>query len=412
MTTQFSGKRWTALPFVTHLLPVAAICFLATEVTASETAPPADSFSEVFAEGKLEGQIGVGINAEDNQNLNNSGFSWGYIEAKYTTATWNGLKAGGSFLGVTKIWENHSGDYSSVFTEDLDLQELFLDYRNEEETLGALIGRATMPSNPGLDGDYQQGVNLHAGSAAGYSIDLSVINRWIKYSTYNYDRHGITGWDDIDAVNGDAGELFFASVVQIPVGENFSVSPYLNYQDDVMIYYGATFNASVPTDSLAEKSYWETNLILAIYDNQVPKAIEPDYEDARGGLLYTGLAFEEYTLGGGIYWISDDTINTGAGAFNIFDPLKQDDLYPYNDENDMLLFYLKASAQWGNLTVYPAVGIGRNYAVDSDSLELDLLLRYDLPGNFVLEGYLIYVEFEDSTLANYSIGGATIGYNF
>ncbi|MBC2604084.1 hypothetical protein [Puniceicoccus vermicola] len=373
-----------------------------------------DSVSEFLRRGQLEGQIGIGANQRiyNNEAGDGPGLSWGYLQTRYVTPTYNGLSAGGAFLAVGEVWEDHTGDFDSVFTEPFDIEELYLEFLNDDQTLGAHIGRKTMPSNPGLDGDYQQGLNLHAGTESGYSLDFSIIDRWIRYSTYNYDLHGITGWDDVDAVNSAAGELFFAAVIDLPFSSHFTLSPYFNYQEDVMAYYGTTFTSSIPTENLAAQSHWDTQLILAIYDNQVPTSIEPDYEDAWGGLLYTGLAFERYSLGGGVYWISDNTIDTGAGAFHIFDPLKEDNLYPYNNQNDFELYYLKGSATFGDLTINPAIGIGRNHAIESDSIEIDVLFNYDLPGNFQLEGYFVYVDFEKDIFPSYFLGGATIGYNF
>lgn len=373
---------------------------------------PGKSLAAFLAEGTVRGQTGVGANVENDRNGPNPGLSWAYLEAGYATPFWNGFSAGAGFLAVGELWENHPGDYSDVFTEPFNLQELYLEYRNDNQTLWAFAGRKTMPYNPGLDGDYHQGINLHAGTENGYSLDLSAFDRWIKYSTYNYDLHGVTGWDDVDEAYPGAAEVFFAAVAQVPLGENFKISPYLNYQQDVMLYYGATFDSSIPTDGIAKESSWQSQLILALYDNLVSASIEPEYEDAWGGLFHTGLVLENYAVGGGIYWISDDTIDTGAGAFHIFDPLKEDNLYPLNDQNDFILFYLNGSATFGNLTIEPALGIGHNSAVDSDSLEINLLFDYQLPGNFELAGYVVYVEFEKSDLPNYSIVGATIGYNF
>jgi len=391
---------------------VGAVSSLTFAADSQEDPNSIKTFSDFLAQGTASGQVGVGANYRINDNASDPGLSWGYVQASYITPDWNGFTAGGGFLGVGEIWENHSGDFSSVFQEPFDVQQLFLEYQNEPKTIGAALGRKSMAVNPGQDGDYQQGVNFQASTPEGFSLTLTAINRWIKYSTYNYDTHGITGWEDVSDVYPEAGEVYFSATADIPIGSQVSLSPYFNYQENVMAFYGATFDSSIPVNSIAEGSLWETSLILSIYDNQVSASIQPEYEDAWGGLFETGLDLGNYGLAIGTYWISDDTIDTGAGAFNIFDPLKEDDLYPFNDQNDFQLYYAKGRVVLGDLTLYPAIGIGRNYALESDSLELDLLFEYQLPGNFELEGYLVYVDFERDVLPNFLVGGFTLGYGF
>ena len=108
----------------------------------------------------------------------------------------------------------------------------------------------------------------------------------------------------------------------------------------------------------------------------------------------------------------DKAIDLTAGLFGTFDPLVEDNLYPLNDLNNAYLFYLNGSATLGRLTLSPAIGIGRNNAVDADSLEIDLLFNRPTSKQLSLSGYAVYVDFSVPVDYHYYKLGTALSLSF
>ncbi|MEM0965984.1 MAG: hypothetical protein AAGJ81_07555 [Verrucomicrobiota bacterium] len=369
-------------------------------------------FPEFLKKGEFQGNAGTAFNFQENKDASDSGLAWAYLQAGYDSSPIYGFSGGIKGLGVAKLWENHPGDFSADFVDEAVLQQLYLDYEDEVHHWGGFVGRRAFSGSPVLDGDYQQGINLSAGKDSGYQVSFSLINRWIEYAEYDYDADGISGWQDVSDASPDAADIHFALQGSLPISEVFTVAPFLNYQEGLIASYGSSFDTSLPAPMFSEDATWETNLILAYYDNLISSSIEPDYGSVLSGLIHTGIETEQYSFGAGIFYVSDNNIDINAGVFTAFDPLQEDDLYPFNDENDLLLFYLDGSVTFGDFTLNPAFGFGKNYALESDSLELDLLFTYDLPGGFSLEGFFVAVDFSNHPIPDYNVYGALIDYSF
>jgi hypothetical protein len=365
--------------------------------------------------GELSGKVGAGVHTTLDQNGPDAGLAWGFFEATATTPRWHGLGAGATGLGIVDLWSQQQGDFEQVFTVPTDLREFYLDFVSGARS--ATLGRRAFPGNPVLDGDSQQGLGLslplNLPFNRGATIHVAALNRWIKYSETGYQARGITGWQNVDKANDGAGAVFVAAqVADLAVGRRFKASPFVNWQQGVMAVVGSTLDLSLHLPPARGKRRWDTELILAYHHNLVPSRIEPEYEDVWSARVHTGVVGERFSAGGGVYWLGNGRIDLTAGLFDVFDPLVEDNLYPLNDLNNAYEFYLNGSAKLGQLTLSPAIGIGRNNAVDADSLEIDLLFDLPITKQVSLSGYAVYVDFSVPVDYNYYKLGTALSLSF
>jgi len=409
MTLEFPRIRFAEIFLVVHVLVFSSLVSL---VCGEDEQAGWTSFLEG---GSFFASTGVAINYRANRHAPDPGVGWAFLNTDYETGSWYGLSAGAAFLLVPKLWQNQDGDYDDTFDQPYDLRNLYLSwnyYQDEDSFFRLSGGRKGFPGNPSLDGMSQEGLGASWSTGHKLSLHLGAFHRWIRYSTPNYDANGITGWKDVSQANEGAGDVFLAASAEWYPHPDLSVSPYINHQEGVMSVYGSTFAYELPLGGTGHNFTWNTEVILAYYQNRVSAQVEPDFNGVGAGRVYTSIAGEKNSTGVGVFWVGKGNQDTKAGLFTIFDPLKEDDLYPFNDRNRTHLFYWMATMEWEGLTIYPAVGIGRNDAVRSNSYEVDLLFDYSVSENFSLAGFFVYVKFEKEVLPDYSIVGASLAYGF
>ncbi len=129
-------------------------------------------------------------------------------------------------------------------------------------------------------------------------------------------------------------------------------------------------------------------------------------------LFHTSVGQGKNTIGVGWYYISDDKGTLNTGVFSAFDPLKEDDLFPYNDQNNCELFFIDSHFEYGSFSTDIAFGYGDNKAIDGYSRELDLWLYYNFTNHVHLGGYLILVDSDSEDLLSYNQFGASLTYSF
>jgi hypothetical protein len=381
-----------------------------------------DGRLSIVDHGEFSGKVGAAVNTTLDQNRPDAGLAWGFFEATATTPRWHGLDVAATGLGIVDLWSQQPGDFEQVFTVPTDLREFYLGFDSGANQLTATLGRRAFPGNPVLDGDSQQGLGLslplNGSQKGGATVHVAALNRWIKYSETGYQARGITGWQGVDKTNDGAASVFFAAQVadlelaDLPVGRRLKVSPFVDWQQGVMAVVGSTLDLSLDLPPARGKRRWDNELILAYHHNLVPSQVEPGYGDVWSARLHTGLVGEQFSAGGGLYWLGNGRIDLTAGLFGTFDPLVEDDLYPLNDLNHAYLFYLNGSAKLGRLTLSPAIGIGRNQAVDADSLEIDLLFDLPLSKHLSLSGYIVHVDFSVPVEYNYYKFGTALSLSF
>jgi hypothetical protein len=376
-----------------------------------------DGRLSIVDHGEFSGKVGAAVNTTLDQNRPDAGLAWGFFEATATTPRWHGLGVAATGLGIVDLWSQQPGDFEQVFTVPTDLREFYLGFDSGANQLTATLGRRAFPGNPVLDGDSQQGIGLslplNGSQKGGATVHVAVLNRWIKYSETGYQARGITGWRGVDKANDGAASVFFAAqVADLAIGRRFKVSPFVDWQQGVMAVVGSTLDLSLDLPPARGKRRWDNELILAYHHNLVPSQVAPGYGDVWSARLHTGLVGEQFSAGGGLYWLGNGRIDLTAGLFGTFDPLVEDDLYPLNDLNHSYLFYLNGSAKLGRLTLSPAIGIGRNQAVDADSLEIDLLFDLPLSKHLSLSGYVVHVDFSVPVEYNYYKFGTALSLSF
>lgn len=384
---------------------------------AGTESPPDTGFfqdiSDFLARGDGGGSVGAAVNYQNNRNaLPNPGLAWGYLSANYLTPDWNGLTFGARALGVSQIWENNPGDYETDFTDDWIVRNLYLSYEFNDSSSSVMAGRNAYSGNPILDGDSQEGAGITIAESETITFWGAAFHRWVNNASVKYDADGISGWTGVSDANADAGEIFLTGRIDAQIGDQLLLSPFAGWQENVLAVYGIHGIHTLPLSNDRKSASWQSELILTYYDNQTPSSINADYGNLWVGRLHTGYESASWSAGAGFYWLGDNALDTTAGLFNAFDPLKEDDLYPLNDQNDAYLFYLNGSLTLGSFVLEPAIGLGRNDAVAADSLEINFLFTWDLPGNFEAAGYLVHVDFTKDVLPNYTVGGVSLAYDF
>lgn len=375
--------------------------------------PPVGSQPPPHHASHLELILGSAVNSRAKNDEDDSGLAWGFAEVRISESWRSGLNGGATLIATPELWQDQPGLYDRVFTESFDIRDLYLGASTPDGATQAWVGRKSFAINPVLDGDSQQGIGASLALGGETQLHLAALSRWIKYSRTHVDARGISGWESVAEANPRAGDVYLAlSIEQIRLGKHLSLAPFVNYQDHVLAVYGSTITWSQPLRGHDDAWRWELETILAYYRNQVPAALQPDYQDVWSGRIHAQIHRSDFSVGAGAYWIGDRRNDTGAGLFTDFDPMQEDDLYPYNDRNNLHLFYLDGAFSLGKLALKPALGVGRNQALSSNSLEFDLLVEYPLTPRITLAGYVVHVDFSRDVMPNYSKIGTSLSYAF
>jgi len=404
-----SSKEWKKLVLV-FVIVFAAVAVMAKVTEASD---PVDTF---FRAGTPSGSVGIGMNLQEFEGSTNNGpgMAWGFVSLKYKTEAFYGFRAGGWWIGVHDLWENHDGDYETVYTQNSDIRNFYALYQPPSTKTVLTVGRADFVKNPSMDGDAHQGLQLVVDDIPRASLKLAAVNRWTKHSTTDFDADGILGWadvssgDDFATENPDAGDVFYAGTLSYRVVDPVSLAIYSDYQADVMLVYGATFDSSVPvSDSLK----WGVDAIFARYNNKTPKSVA-DYDNVNEWLVHTSLGGDVFSLGLGWFAVGNSALDTTAGIFNNFDPLENDDLDTAGPGNDVNLYYIDSTITLDPVKLSLAYGRTDNQSVDSNSDEIDVFFTVDITESTKLEGYITWMSFSSDAYDNYFKGGTTLSYYF
>ncbi len=392
------------------LLIFYVVVFLVPPVIA-ESAEQENPVVHFFQKGELAGQVGVAYNYLNNSEypLPDVGAMWGLVELSYTTPSVYGVKTGGGVVGAAKIYEHHNDDFQTIFTENPDLKTLFLSYDFVETPNTLTAGRTQFQLSPATRGESHQGLQFVTDSTKPISFSASVINRWIHHSSTSFDADGITGWEDVSDINVQAASEFYSATLLVNLQDAFIAMPFVNHQDEVMTVYGAQLDYNHPLNE-----QWKLSLegIFAVYANNVPESIHPDYSDVGSVRLHTAVSHNKNNIGVGWYYLSDDKGDINSGVFSAFDPLKEDDLFPYGDLNNCAVLYVDSHFESGAFSTNIAFGYGQNKAIDAYSQELDVWLYYSITEHLQLGGYLIVVNSDTKGLLDYNRMGTSLTYSF
>jgi hypothetical protein len=366
---------------------------------------------DFLSKGEVDASVGLAVNYKSLRNTSEAkpGLAWALADLGYTSPELLGLSAGIHAVIVNELWENHPNNYSETFADELDIRDLYLQLAlpNTQTVLAA--GRKKIAKTPVMRGDSHQGVELIIRDIPFTTLSLGALNRWIKHSTTFLDALGITGWRDVDDVNEDASDIFYTAMGTISIPKGPSLTPFINHQQHVMTVYGSS--ASVPlltTDAFS----WSVDAIGAYYVNEVPEALQPNYEDVQEYLLHTSISKANNYIGFGWWAVSDNVGATGQGMFSSFDPMEEDDLMPYDDQNNASEFYIDGHAERAPFSIDFVIAYGKNKNLDSYSREIDCFIYYDITPHMQLGVYVAWADYETDIIPSYTQTGSSLTLNF
>lgn len=400
----------------------AALCSVAYSADAPPESPPSvlQAIEKALADGNSSVKTGVSAFFEDQNSAANKGFVFGFIQGDYQTKNYDGLSAGAGFVFAPEIWEDKSGDYDSKFSAPAKVRRLYLryDFTDWDNTYLA-GGRVGLADSPITHGDAGDGLTGSVGGPLPFTFTGTAITRWVHHAKASWDGH-ISGTEQVKNFYPDAGDVFLNANVEIPVRSGFTVTPSVAYQQHVLAVYAATAELVVPVETFGEGVRWRTEVIGAFHENEATSSVTEanDFDShASSGRIFTGLESNQGSIGVGAYALSDDKLNLDPGAFSHFDPLNDDDLFPFNDENDAQLFYTKGTYSLGSLDLEAHFGAGRNSSrdVSSDSYEVDLTAVYHFSKKLSLKIEYSTVQFENQDVrdgGDYQKGGGMLRYTF
>lgn len=176
-----------------------------------------------------------------------------------------------------------------------------------------------------------------------------------------------------------------------------------------MTVYGGQINVTGPIRGAWS---WNAEGIYALYGNEVPESLKPDYEDVHSYRIHASVEHSKTAIGMGYWSVSDDKGDITGGIFDTFDPLEEDDLMPYNDQNNAYLWYIDGRAKVGPVSMDIAFGYGKNDALKSYSRELDVWIYYAITPELQLGGYVVWTDYDTDNVASYNRTGASLTYSF
>ncbi|NCD33455.1 MAG: hypothetical protein EOL87_08585 [Spartobacteria bacterium] len=371
-----------------------------------------DVFDSFIRDGKYSGSVGVAANLIEMKDSGQSGagLMWGFVDMKYETPEIYGLKLGVWWLGAKNIWENHAGDYDSVFKQESDLRNLYGTWTAPETKTSLQAGRFKMKPSPVLDGCAHQAVQLAVEDLELVQVYIGAANRWINNSRTDMEAKGISGWDDISVGGQDAGDEVVNGLLVFSPAKGLSIAPYVTHQTDLMTVLGCSADYSY---DISSESSVDFQGIYARYGNNVPESVAPDYDDCvHSWLLHVAWNYDIYTVGAGTFGLSDNKGEVSIGIFDTFDPMTEDSSIIYDANNHASLYYVDASIDLNRVEITAAYGYGDNQAIDCQSNEIDMNFTFHLTTSVALEAYLAWNNYSDGKVADYTQMGTSLTYRF
>jgi len=394
------------------LILISISCFAVIPARGEEAEPVTDDLYYFIARGEFSGDIGAAFNAHNyhSQGPKNKGLAWGLLDLEYLTPNLYGFRAGTWLVGVQKLWQQIDGYYDRIFTQDFDFRELYLEYTAPGDIVSAAGGRKKFKKNPSMDGDSHLGAGVTFTPVENAKIYFSAINKWINNDRTTFNAKGITGWVGVNEANDDAGDIFLSLMGDMKPIDSLNILPYFEYLQNVMAVGGCEVLCEIP---ISEDFMGFFDGIYAYHTNQVPRSVEPDYEDVQSARLHLGIIRDMLSLGGGIYWLSNDQGNIMSGIFDTFDPMEKDDYYPYDDLNHATLYFVTAVLDYEPVLIEAAFGMGKNRAHDVDTREFDLWIFWDILPSLELGGYMCWNDFSgDNADPDYIQSGSSLLFKF
>ena len=370
-----------------------------------------DGVADYFGAGDLTLSAGGIFNIHNYEDSAQSGkgIGLGFLEIRYVTPETYGLQFGTWWFALKEVWENHDGDFERYGKDDNDLRKLYARWAVPSTKMQIKGGRFLLDDMPGLDGNSHQGVQVVSEDLPGVRLRAGVVNRWVNNSRIHMNFRGMSGWEDVNDVHEQAGrELWIASSkFDLPSGGH--IEPFISYQQKVIMLYGV--DADFPVEIVPGQTVGLDGTV-AVYGNQTPREIEPDYQDVYSWLLHGYYAFSDIKLGLGWYGVSNHRGDLGAGIFDWIDPLIVDDTMPYDDYNNAQLYYTDAKIKLTRCDIVLRYGYGNNRAYHIKSHEINALVFYHITESVQLSAFVSWNRYSGDMLSDYTRIGSVLRYTY
>lgn len=366
--------------------------------------------SDFIADGEFGGKAGTAFNyIEYNDDTKDSGLAWAYAEAGVKSGEWKGLVFGTYWMFPGTYWETPDDYGDRIFDNDYVIRDLYMDWTPEGTKTTLTVGRKKFVKTPVMDGDAHEGVQIVSKDLERVEFSASIIRRWINNCTMFLDSDGVSDREDADDAVEGAGDLFYTAMAKVNVWEDrLVISPFFNWQDDVMGAAGSGWDYTHPlNDGWSLGLDGNVNCFINGYDEDD----YPDYGDVWMSRIHAALKHEAGFVGAGYYVFSNDDLNTTAGMFDRNPPLEELDLVPGN-ENDAEMVYFDAEYRAGKMKCAVKYGIGTSHSADTDFQELNLFLFYDLTGSLELGSYFVHTDYSTGVKSDYNRAGFSVVYSF
>ena len=343
-------------------------------------------------------------------SIKNNGIGLGFLEGGYRSPDWQGWQLGAALLGVVDIWERRSGDADRYLVDRYNLRELFLRWESEQQGMQVKAGRFRQHMT-GLDGHSHQGIEWRGVLNPNAEIRAGVIHRWIDNGQIALNFRGISGWRDVGDLHDAAGDLFWLTAARFTISDSLALEPFVGYQQDVMLLSGVDFSFERP---LANSARLEVDGTLAVYGNQTPASIKPDYEDVWSWIIHAKYRQGAWRYGLGWFGVGNQRGNLGTGIFDWFDPMTVDETMPFDDNNNAQLYFATLDYTAGPWRVVSRLGFGVNRAIDVDSRELNVFTYYDFNERLTAGAFVSYNRYSEGIvdLPRYTRSGFILDYKF
>ena len=213
------------------------------------------SLEDAFKNGKVKGkaQLYYESQEEKDNGRRSDGFAVATLTLGYETAKWNDFKFGATAFAASQLYdhgEEFGDDFDAAGDEDnvqAALSEIYLKYYFAEKSfIQAGRWNHKKVTRKHFEEDHSEGVNIQFNEVEGLSLNAGIVT---QVGEFNYDDLEHYGDDSSENDNdfsddntyGDAAPVVLFVDALYDINENFSINPYVYYQDDYAAVYGSDF---------------------------------------------------------------------------------------------------------------------------------------------------------------------------
>ena len=350
------------------------------------------TLEEVFTQGELQSTLGwFWQHIDAKEGIPNNGFSNGFLNVGFQTASFHGVSLGISGWGSVKTSEKNDDDYKSTIEDQSVLSQAYI----KIEHVGmdkVVVGRQAVDFN--WLTDYIDGVTAEISAVENLVLSFT----WaLKYAVIDVDEIS----EEFSKINKNKG-IYMLDAKYTPI-EAFELNPYLYYGDNLLSAYGLkAILILTPSDEIKTTT-------MAHY-----VAINSDIVDTKDGSfaqIEQGIEFLGANVAIGYINVDKEGM-AGLGEFG--------DQLPFEEGNHVLdadarTPYVLAAYDIQNVKLAALYGQTKyqdtTFGTTVKEKELNLSASYEIVKN--LEASVIYANVDnDNNVESYNVIKAHIAYQF